>query len=310
MLILKKLILAPFFAVIFALLIYQLTSFLKSYDFVFSLSLNTFTSLLILSALICLSSFLFVLFVTLSQDLKITLPSSLLFVLVPIVFLDTSLALVLAVAIFVSLLLASLNLDSTLKSYLTFQPGSLLGPAVRHLSGFLILSFCVVYFLSSSKIVAQNGFQIPDSLIDTALKFSMPATPGNQLEQVQASLPQITPEQLDLLKKNPDLLRQSGLDPKILDSLSNPQKSAQSPANLTNDLIKQTVKDQIQTILKPYLSFIPAILAILLFLTLQSLTSILNLLIYPLLSAAFFLLEKSGFVRYEIEQRPVKKMVV
>ncbi|MBI4036206.1 hypothetical protein HY383_04615 [Candidatus Daviesbacteria bacterium] len=310
MLILKKLILAPFFAIIFALLIYQLTSLLKSYDFVFSLSLNTFTSLLILSALICLSSFLFILFASLSQDLKITLPATLLFALIPLIFLDISLALVLVVAIFVSLLLASLNLATSLKSYLTFQAGDLLGPAIRHLSGFLILSFCIVYFLSSSKLVSQNGFQIPDSLIDTALKFSMPAIPNNQLDQVQTSLPQITPEQLDLLKQNPDLLRQSGLDPKILDSLSNPQKNTQSPANLTNDLIKQTVKDQIQGFLKPYLSFIPAILAVLLFLTLQSFTSIINLLIYPLLSGTFYILEKSGFIRYETEQRPVKKMVV
>lgn len=310
MLIVKKLILAPFVLILFAILIYQLLPFLKSYDFVFSLSLNTFTSLLILSALICLSSFLFILFASLSQDLKITLPATLLFALIPLIFLGISLALVLVVAIFVSLLLASLNLDSTLKSYLTFQPGSLLGPAVRHLSGFLILSFCVVYFLSSSKMVAQNGFQIPDSLIDTALKFSMPATPNNQLEQVQTSLPQITPEQLDLLKKNPDLLRQSGLDPKILDSLSKPSQGTKTPNDLTNNLIKQTVKDQIQGFLKPYLNFVPAILAVLLFLTLQSFTSIINLLIYPLLSATFYILEKSGFIRFEVEQRPVKKMVV
>lgn len=310
MLIFKKLILAPFFAVIFALLVYQLLPFLKSYDFVFSLSLNTFINLLVLSALISLSSFLFILFASLSQNLKITLLASLLFALVPLLFLDTSLALILAVAVFISLLLTSLNLASSLKSYLTFQPGALLGPAVRQLSSLLILSFCVVYFLSSSKLVAQNGFQIPDSLIDTALKFSMPATPNNQLEQVQASLPQITPEQLDLLKKNPDLLRQSGLDPKILDALDKSTKSTKVSEQLTTDLVKQTVKDQFQNIIKPYVSFIPAILTALLFLTLQSLTSILNLLIYPLLSATFYLLEKSGFIRYEIEQRPVKKMVV
>ncbi|MBI2086247.1 hypothetical protein HYT74_02815 [Candidatus Daviesbacteria bacterium] len=308
--IIKKLALAPFFLIVFAILVSKLLPFLKSYDFIFSLSLNTFIDLLVLVALISLSSFLFILFATLSQDLKFTLPASFLFALVPLIFLDSSIALILAVAVFVSLLLTSLNLDASLKSYLTFQPGSLLGPATRHLSGFLILSFCIVYFLSSSKIIAQNGFQIPDSLIDTALSFSMPATPNNQLEQAQTNLPQITPEQLDLLKKNPDLLRQSGLDPKILDSLSNPQKSTQSPVNLTNDLIKQTVKDQIQGFLKPYLSFIPAILAVLLFLALQSLSSILNLLVYPLLSATFYILEESGFIRYEIEQRPVKKLVV
>lgn len=308
MLILKKLAFAPFFLIIFAILISQLIPFLKSYDFIFSLSANTFFNLAKLATLICLSSLLFVLFASLAQDLKITLPASLLLALIPLIFFDISLALILAVALFVNFLLTSLNLDSTLKSYLTFQPSNLLGPAIRHFSSLLILSFCIVYFLSSSKLIAQNGFQIPDSLIDTALKFSMPALPANQSEQV--SLPQITQEQLDLLKQNPDLLRQSGLDPKILDNLSNPQKDTQSAASLTNNLIKQTVKDQFQTMLTPYLGFIPAILAVLLFFTLQSLTSVINLLIYPLLSATFFLLEKSGFVKYEVEQRPVRKMVV
>lgn len=300
----------PILLVIFTLLIYQLAPLFKSYDFIFSLSTNTLINLVILAVLICLSSLLFILFAALAQNLKLTLPVSLITALIPVLFLNTALALVLAVTVFVSLLLTSLNLNSLLKSYLTFQPGNLLGPAVRHLSGFLILSICLVYFLSSSKLIAQNGFQIPDSLIDTALKFSMPATPGNQLEQVQTNLPQITPEQLDLLKKNPDLLRQSGLDPKILETLNQPTKTTQAPQQLTNDLVKQTVKDQFQSLLKPYQNFIPAILAVLLFLTLQSLTSILNLLIYPLLSATFYLLEKSGFIKFEVEQRPVKKMVV
>lgn len=308
MLILKKLIFAPLFLILFVILILQLAPFLKSYDFIFSLSLDTFIKLITLSALILLSSFLFILLAALAQDLKITLPAGLLFSLVPLIFLDPILGLILAAAIFISLLLISLNLEVTLKSYLTFQPSTLLGPAIRHLSGFLILSFCIIYFLSASKIIAQKGFEIPDSLLDTALKFSSPALPANQLEQI--NIPQLPPEQLELLKQNPDLVRQSGLDPSILENLSNPQKVLQSTTDSTNNLIKQTVKTQFQTLLKPYLSFIPAILAVLLFLTLQSLTSILNLLIYPLLSTTFYILEKIGFVRFEEEQRVVKKMVV
>lgn len=206
-----------------------------------------------------------------------------------------------------SLLLSNLNLDVVLKSYLNFQPSSLLGPPIRHLSGFLILAICIVYFFSASKIIAQNGFQIPDSLIDTALQLTTSSLSNLQTEQ--ASLPRITPDQLDLLKKNPELLRQSGFDPKILDSLTTSQKT-QPPAKLANDPLKQTVKDQIQNFIKPYINFIPALLALMLFLTFQSLTTILNLFIYPLLWIIFLILEKTGFVKFEVEQRPVKKMVV
>ncbi len=171
-----------------------------------------------------------------------------------------------------------------------------------------MLTVCIVYFFSVSKIIAQNSFQIPDSLIDTALKLTTSSLPNIQPEQ--ASLPQITPDQLDLLKKNPELLKQSGLDPKILESLTNPKEGTQPPASLKDELIKQTVKDQIQNFIKPYTNFVPAGLAILLFLTLQFFTSIINLFIYPLLWLTFFILEKTGFVKFEVEQRPVKKLII
>ncbi len=266
MILLKKLIFVPIFLIVFGLLIYFFVPFLKSYDFIFSLSINTFIDLLVLSALISLSSFLFVLLGTLALDWKIVLAAGTASSAISMIFIDPALGLILTVATFVSLLLTYVSLDNSLKSYLTFKPETLLGPSVRHLSGLLILSFCLIYFLSSNKLIAENGFSIPDSLIDTALKMTPLPT-----EQVQMSV------------INTDLIR---------------------------DTIKQTAKDQIQGFIKPYQSFIPAVLAVLLFLTLQSLTSILNLFIYPLLWLIFFILEKTGFVKFEIEQREVKKLVI
>ncbi|MBI2330537.1 hypothetical protein HYU94_04025 [Candidatus Daviesbacteria bacterium] len=292
----KKLIFAPFFLIAFSLLIYQLNPLLQSYDIIFSLSTFTLIQLIIIAALISLSGFLFVLFATLAGDWRFSLPVGAVASAIPLIFMEKSLGLVFTVGILISVLLVSLTLDSALKSYLNFQPASLLGPFIRRLSMMLILAFCIIYFFSSNKLIVQNGFEIPDSLIDTALKMvPLPA------EQTQ--LPNISPDQIAMLKKNPDLVRQSGLDPKILDSLDQPQNSA-------NNLIKQTVKDQVQNFIKPYASFIPAILAVLLFLTLQSLTSFLNLLIYPLLWFAFLILEKTGFTKYETEMREVKKLVV
>ncbi len=165
----------------------------------------------------------------------------------------------------------------------------------------MVITFTLTYFLSINKTISEQSFQIPDSLIDTAIKLTAQSQGENTQEQTVQ--PSLSPEQIDLLKKNPELLKQSGLDPSILDNLN---KSPNTP----NDLIKQTIKDQVQTFLKPYLGFMPAGLAVLLFLTLQSLTSILNLLIYPLLWILFLVFEKTGFVKFTIEQRPVKKMAL
>lgn len=261
---LKKLIFAPFFLIIFSWLIYNLSPILKSSDFIFSLSIDTLIQLIVLSALIFLSSFLFALFNTLASDWKVVVPVGILGCVITFIFLEIGLAIVLAGVIAISLLMTSLALENSLKSYLTFEPNSLLSPSIRRLSTLLILAFCVVYFLSINTITTQNGFQIPDSLIDSALKL----TP-----QSQSSIPQAAQE-------------------------------------LTNDLIKQTVKDQVQSFIRPYLGFIPAILSVVLFFTLQSLTSLINLLTVPLLWITFYLLEKSGFIKFTTEMRPVKKMVI
>ena len=192
--IVKKLAFAPVFLIIFTLFVYRVTPLLASYDFFFSLSINTFLGLLILSFFISISCFLFVLFTTLASDWKMVLPVAFLSALIPMLFMEPALGLVFTVAIFISFLLTYLSLDSTLKSYLTFKPEALLGPSIRHLSGLLILAFCLVYFLSTSKIIAQAGFQIPDSLIETALKMTPLDLPAEQNSPTQ-KLPAISQEQ-------------------------------------------------------------------------------------------------------------------
>lgn len=306
MILVKKLTFAFLSLISFIFLIYLINPLFKSYDFIFSLSLDTLINLIIISLLISLSSLLFTLLITFAQDWRVSIPVAIIGSMIPFAFIDPSLSIVFAVGIFVSLLLSNLNLDVALKNYLSFQPTSLLGPPIRHLTGLLILAICIVYFFSASKIIAQNGFAIPDSLISTAMKIA-PLPEINT--QTETNLPQISKEQLDILKKNPELVRQSGFDPQILENLTT-QSIIQSPINAANKIIEQTVKDQIQNFIKPYINFVPAGLTILLFLTLQSLTSLLNLLIYPLLWLLFSILEKIGFVKFEIEQRPVKKLIV
>ncbi len=301
--IVKKLLFAPFFLISFGFLLHFINPLFASYDIIFSLSLESLTQLIILSSLITLTSFLFVLFSSLAQDSKIILPVGATAALISLVVTPQPLSFILAVGIFISTLISHLTLEGKLKSYLTFEPNSLLGPSIRHLSGLLILVVSLTFFLSTNKIIQEKGFQIPDSLIDTALKVSGQAQ--SETTQSQSIQPQLTNEQITLLKKNPDLLKQYGLDSKTLDSLNQPasQKSGQ-------DFIKQTIKDQLQNLLKPYLGIIPALLAFLFFLSLQSLTALLTILIYPLLWITFYILEKTNFIKFEVEQRPVRKMVI
>ena len=295
MIMLKKLILAPVFLTVFAFLASQIVPFLKSYDIIFSLSSNSLIQLIILAFLILISGLIFNLFITFAQNWKMVLPVALFASILPMLFLEPVLGLIFGLGVLISLSLTYLTLTNKLKTYFTFNPNALISPSIKQLTGLLILTFSLTYFLSINQIIQKTGFQIPDSLIDTALKFT-PIESSLPQETSQFSIP---PEQLELLKQNPDLLKQYGLDPKILDT----------PQNTSTNLIKQTVKDQLQNFIKPYLNFIPAVLALLLFISLQSLVSFLNLLIHPILWIIFYILEKTGFIRFEIEQRPVKKMV-
>lgn len=302
MILLKKLIFAPFFIIFFAILLSRLKPLLASYDFVFSLSLNTFFDMIILSTLVILTSLFFVLLFTVSSNWKISLPLAAAGSLFSFIFISPTLALIFAVTTFVSLLLAGLNLDIALKSYLNFQPSALLKPSIRYLSMFLILSFCIIYFFSVSKIISKEGFQLPDALLDASLKFASPSSSG-PLDLQQTS---ITSDQMAILKQNPDLLKQFGLSADMLDTL---------PANITKpsqntNLIKQTIKNQVQGIIKPYIDLVPGLLTLILFLTLLSLVSLLNILITPLLWIIFYILEKTKFITFTTEMRPVKKMVV
>lgn len=307
MLILKKLILAPFFLISFALLLYTFSPILKSYDFIFSFSLTTLIQLIIIASFFCLTSLTFILFATISLGWKIVTPVGLFAAVLPMFFLNPAQGLVLAVGSLAVFTLTFAILENKLKTYLTFETSSLFGPSIRSLSSFLIVIFSFAYFLSSNQMIQKSGFEIPDSLIDTALQFTQPKTDEQESSVSQLSIPQ---EQLELLKKNPDLLKQSGLDPKILDTLNQPQKALKTPQDLTNNLVKAAIKDQFQNLIKPYITFIPIILALMLFFTLQSTTSLLSLIIYPLLWIIFFILEKSRFISFTTEMRPVKKMVI
>lgn len=314
---LKKLFFFPFFLAFFATFLFFLGPLLNI-DNVFITSLESLQKILLLLLILLLTSISFTIFAAISSDWKIIIASVLVSSLIPFIFFPIRIGTILGLGFLISALLTCFLLNQKLKTYLTFQPTVLLSPSVKQLAAFLVIISSLAYYLTISAQIKEKGFEIPDSLIDTAIKLSMP-----QAEVKGARyLAQITPEQLEFLKQNPDLLRQQGIDPSLLEQISTqtqtPQKlkpnQSSTPTlqipNSTGDITKKLIKNQFNRLLEPYLNYIPIILSTLFFITLHSAMYFLSLLISPLIWLIFYILEKTNFIKYEKEMREVKKMVV
>ncbi len=298
----KKLTFAPVFLILFALTNYLLAPLLKSpltllptdLQGLIGLSIQLF----ILIAVLLLGNLFFVVFVSLAQNLSLIVPVALLGSLYPLFFIPTPLSYVLTGGFLTGVFITYPMLSGKLKNYLTFQPAIILIPSIKNLTIFMILVISFASYLALNVEVQKNGFKIPDSLIDSVLKI-IPSSGVGGGENI-AQLPQLTQEQIDLLKQQPELLKQYGIDPKILDQTS--QTAANPAASL--------IKDQIQKLITPFIPGIPAIIAITLFLILFFNEWTLSLFLPPIIWLIFWILEKSGFITFQKEMREVKKMVV
>ncbi len=305
---LKKLVFAPIFLIFFAFFSFELAHILNIPNLALSMSISTLIQLIIFTLATMLASLFFVVFAALAFDWRVIAPISFLAALLVFIFLASTTGLIAAVAIFIILCSVYLMLERTLKSYLDFKPTTLFKPAIKNLTWLLIIISALVYFLIISSDIQKNGFQLPDSLFDLTLKFMPEQNLTGQLDtgSTTPQIPQIPKEQLDLLKQNPSLLKQYGLDAKMLDSLDS-SKSNSSP---TQSPIKTLIKDQLQTMLKPYQNFIAPVLAILFYFTLTFFTSIFSLFLSLFIWLMFLILEKTGFIKFTTEQRTVRKMVI
>lgn len=315
---LKKLVFAPVFLIFFAFFSYELSFTLTLPNLVFSIDLGVLVQLIVLIISLILTSLFFVVFATLAFDWRLIAPISLVASSLIFIMISSPTGLIAAVACFIILCCIYLMLEQKLKSYLDFKPTVLLTPSAKNLAWFLIIISSVTYFLMVKNDIWQKGFQIPDSIIDSALKFMPAQNTGTSFDTGTADvqLPQIPTEQLNLLKQNPELLKQYGLDPKILDSLQgsdnpNSKPLPKVPPSISTEApIKQLIKDQLATIIKPYQNFIAPILGVLFYSTLTFFSYIFSLFISPLIWLIFLILEKTGFIKFTNEQRTVKKMVV
>ncbi len=296
----------PFLLSLGALYSY-LSIFLEDIYLIFSFNPEVLGQMVIFVLLFLIVGLFFAVLSALAQNLKIVLPAAFLGSTLTFIFIPPPISLVIFFGSIISFTLVFFTLSRKLSSYIDFKVSELLIPSVKTLSLFLLMTFSVVFYLSSGAALKKEGFQIPDSVIDPVITMSISNFTEGQ-PQAQKSQTQIPPEQLQMLRQNPALLKQYGLDPSVLDELS-PQTS-KTPQNPQQALIKNEVKRQINTLIQPQIQFLPVVLTALFFLTLKFGQSILSVLLYPALGLIFWILDKTGFTKYEKEMREVKKLVV
>lgn len=317
----KKSIFAPLFIIFTAVTLYLYVSILNQYLEIFFKPYGGLAEFSILSVSIIFISLTYALFVTLAQEFKIVLIPIILTSLIPFAFLSTSLSIVITIGLLISFTLSYFNLQTNLKTYVNFSAPTLLTSPIKILNTFLLLTLAAGYFLHTNSLIQTQGFKIPDAIIEWAVDLSLKnQNPPVLGVKYLAQLPNLTTEQLNLLKQNPQILEQYGLSADDLDNFT-PTSSQTSPnknsvsvipsipgANL-KDIVKAQISNMLDELIKPYLFIIPIILAFM-FYSLGSLTLwILSLFLSPIISLVFYLLEKSNFIKFTTETRVVKKLI-
>lgn len=302
----KKLIFTLPFLISLAWFSLQIEPLLKNPNFLFSLELSIFIQILLLLLSLILTSFFFILFATLANSWKIVLPVALISSLSSILLISLAQNYLLAAGFFLSFALAFLFLNRSLKTYINFSPSVLLTPVTRNLITLLLLTLSVAFYLSSTSQIKEKGFTLPDSMIDSTLKL-MPVPQTTQT-------PQVSKEQTELLKQNPQVLEQFGLNAKSLEMLESrglvKGVVVKDSENKNQNPLNSMVESQLQTMIKPYLDFMPPLLALIFFFTLKALVSLISIPLPGFIWFIFWILEKTGFLTFTTETREVKKLKI
>lgn len=319
----KKIIFIPLFiALIVALLLFYKPILDKYLDVFFTqyAGLYEFGTL---AGLIIFSSLAYCLFLTFTQNLKYTSGLALAASVTPFLFLKTELAMVIGAGFFIGLFLTHFILQTNLKTYVNFQPVSLLSGRVKTLNSFLLLALTFGFFLNTNSIIKREGFKMPDQVIDWAVNLSLNQA-GIPVKGEKYLAQALTPEQLELLKQNPQVLEQFGLKSSDVDQfVQTDQKQNQSPnrnavkivpavSNNLNlkDIVKAQISNSLDEITKPYLFAIPFILSLLFYSIASFYLWFFSLFLNPLILLLFGIFEKTGFLKFEKEMREIKKIVV
>lgn len=329
---LKKFIFAFPFLIFLFLACMMFFPLSQNYLMIFEFNLGAISNFLMFSGSLILASLCFVICVVLANELKYILPISVLGSVVPLLLVLTEsdklvLGIILAGGFLICFLGSFFLVRNKLNTYLNFQPGTLFSSNVKNLAIFLSLILSLGYYLVVNQAIQKNGFEIPDHILDAGLNViniqSIETVPvkGFRAENprlIAQNLPGVTPEQLEFLQSNPQLLEQYGVDPSVINNLNTAPPSAGTSARtnnftsptLSDQMLKPLIKKQFENMLNPYTDFIPIILAALFFVLIYSIISLLMILVPLVIWLVFIILEKSGFIRYTTETREIKKMIV
>lgn len=287
----KQLVLALTFLILLLFTLAYSFNFLQTPYGLLSLDLSSVIPVTLIPLLLLLTSFVFILFCTLTQDWKLILPvvflSALLIYLLP-VFTSANLTTpdqtLLAMGILVTLPLVFLSLKDKLNHYLTFQPTVLLIPSVKGMSTVLFILLSLIFLLLTKDTLSSQGLQLPDSLIDSITQASSSITDDNTGQT---------------LNPNSSLFNQLSNSSQVSSALNQGQQD-----------LKQSLKLKFTRAVKPYTGLMAPLLALLLFLTLNSFASIIALLLYPFTWFIFYVLEKLRLIEFSVEMREVKKLTL
>lgn len=334
MLYLKKSFFGLLFLAFFTLLHFFIMPLFSSYEWIFGLNQSSLTQMLNIAFWLLSSAVCFVIFAALCNDRWIGLGISVLGAFVPLAFSQSSTGIILAGFYLLALTSNFFLIEHSMKHYISFSPITLLVPHIKTISTMILLIICIGYYLSINVVIKQKGFAIPEAIIPDAIVQSLIDQQSSQFikgDKYIAQLPQLTPEQLQLLKQNPELLRSYGVDPAILEqydtstqsttpAASTPTKSGaiQVPTTtsaLTPNLstIKKMALAPINNMIKQFQFLVAPILALLLFSAISFfffLFFLFNLISGVVVKTIFYILEKTKFIHFEKEMREVQKLVV
>ncbi len=309
---LKKLIFAFPFLISFYLFVFLVAPLLLNPNLIFQL--GNWQQVLMVTITLIFSLIFFGVFGTLAKDFKIVLPILLVGSLASVIFFKSPLNFYLFGGFVVSFLLSFLLLNNNLKEYLDFKASKLMSSPIRLLGTLIILTLSFGYFLQLNSHLQKEGFKLPDELINTAIKIATPPATSEETSQVTQTLNSLSDEQIQTLRQNPEALKQFGIDPKILDSLSKPQESKTTTTTKqispSQQIIKAAIQSQFNQAIEPYKDYLPPFMALLFFLSFYSIFALLSLFNSLIIGLIFNFLEKSKYVKFEKEMREVKKLMI
>jgi ABC-type multidrug transport system fused ATPase/permease subunit len=316
----KKLIFAPLCIVLVLTLLFFYKPFLEKYLNIFLAEYGGVFEFGLLALIISITGISYCLYLAFTQNIKYSLIFAFIASITPFLFFPPSLALVIGIGMFASFLVVHFTLQSNLKTYVNFQPTALLSGPVKTFNSLLLLSLAFGFFLNTNSIIKSQGFSIPEEVIEWATDLSIKQS-GIEVKGEKYLAQSLTPEQLELLQQNPEVLEQFGVSIDDVnqfvqdDGIEKNQEAVKIvPSVKDNFSIKDKVKAQIRNTLeemiKPYLFAIPFILAFLFYSISGFYLWLISLLINPLIILLFYIFEKSGFIKYQKEVREIKKMVI